>query len=54
MINVLNVRPYLTHVVKNDRLYKNKYRGACVQAERKLSTSTLIPDLDNASVGNCV
>ena len=27
-------------------------RGACVQAERKSSTSTLIPDLDNANVGN--
>ena len=26
-------------------------RGACVQAERKSSTSTLIPDLDNANVG---
>jgi hypothetical protein len=27
-------------------------RGACEQAERKLSTSTLTPDLDNANVGS--
>ena len=26
-------------------------RGACEQAERKSSTSTLTPDLDNANVG---
>ena len=26
-------------------------RGACRQAERKLRTSTLIPDVDNANVG---
>ena len=29
----------------------DKTRGACVQAERKLRTSTHIPDLDNANVG---
>ena len=27
-------------------------RGACEQAERKSSTSTLTPDLDNANVGS--
>ena len=26
----------------------------CLQAERKVSTSTLIPDVDNAAVGNAV
>ena len=29
-----------------------KQRGACVQAERKVLPSTLIPDADNAAVGN--
>lgn len=30
----------------------NRCRGACRQAERKSLTSTHVPDLDNANVGN--
>ena len=43
--NLLTFFPIITIIIK-------KNRGACIQAERKLQISTLLPDADNAAVGS--